>query len=204
MGEPRRRVVLEGTQRFSVYSWAPAHGGRGESPPAQGAAAGPDRGTFDRIMGVLRSRAVPFRHLTHEAVRTSEEAARVRGVPLHTGAKAMLLKEKKSGAFKLVVISAAAKIDFKKVRKAVTKNSRAASEEEVVEVSGALPGSVPPFGSLFARPTQTYMDLSLRRQGDQISFNAGLKTESVTMQQADYEAIEAPIVVDVSASAAPA
>jgi Ala-tRNA(Pro) deacylase len=62
--------------------------------------------------------------LKHEPVKTSEEAAKVRGVSLASGAKAMLLfkKEKNVGKiplenYILAVMSAEKKFSWKAVRK---------------------------------------------------------------------------------------
>jgi hypothetical protein len=42
---------------------------------------------FDRVEGLLKQHGIAFRVLRHEPVYTSEEAARVRGTPLASGAK---------------------------------------------------------------------------------------------------------------------
>eukprot|EP00325_Prymnesiales_sp_UTEX-LB-985_P015238 CAMPEP_0174760138 /NCGR_PEP_ID=MMETSP1094-20130205/108620_1 /TAXON_ID=156173 /ORGANISM="Chrysochromulina brevifilum, Strain UTEX LB 985" /LENGTH=199 /DNA_ID=CAMNT_0015966079 /DNA_START=166 /DNA_END=765 /DNA_ORIENTATION=+ len=69
---------------------------------------------------------------THEAVRTSEEAAQVRGASLASGAKAMLLATKPSDEFVLAVISASEKMDSKAFKKAGGfKSTKFATEEEV-------------------------------------------------------------------------
>ena len=47
----------------------------------------------------------------HAAVRTSEEAAQIRGATLASGAKAMLLSTKPSDSFVLAVISASEKME---------------------------------------------------------------------------------------------
>ena len=47
---------------------------------------------FERVEALLRSVGAEFRVLHHEPVFTSEEAARVRGVELSSGAKALVCK----------------------------------------------------------------------------------------------------------------
>jgi len=49
--------------------------------------------------------------------------------------------------------------------------------DEVKKITKCLNGAVPPFGSIFG--IKTYVDNSLVKQGDYISFNAGLRTKSV-------------------------
>ena len=76
------------------------------------------------------------------------------------------------------------------------KSTRFASEDEVKRVTGCVPGAVPPFGSCFG--LRTFVDESLRKQGDTINFNAGLRTFSVSMTFDDYFAVEKPTEVKVS------
>ena len=47
---------------------------------------------FDRVEKLLASQNLPFSVSRHQPVYTSEEAAAVRGVPLSTGAKALICK----------------------------------------------------------------------------------------------------------------
>ncbi|KAM3127808.1 hypothetical protein pb186bvf_020087 [Paramecium bursaria] len=146
--------------------------------------------TFKRIQELLQN--VPHTNLTHEPTLTSEESAKVRGVSLDSGAKAMLLINKKQQNFFLCVMSASKKLSWKKIRQIVgQKQIDLASQEQVMEVTQCLSGAVPPFGSLFG--LQTYCDQSLLDQ-DKINFNAGLRTESVGMSVKDYLQIEKPIV----------
>ena len=80
---------------------------------------------------------------THVAVRTSEEAAQVRGATLASGAKAMLLATKPSDKFVLAVISAAEKMDSKAFKKAGSfKATKFATEDEVFALTGCRPGAV--------------------------------------------------------------
>lgn len=150
-----------------------------------------DSYTFDRVIELLSG--TDIRITEHEAVRTSEEAAMVRGVSLDSGAKAMLLND--GVKLVLAVMSASRKLDSKMFKKLIgSKNLRFASEAEVLTTTRCIPGAVPPFGRLFA--VQTYMDNSLSRQGEFINFNAGLRTKSVSMKLEDYVRIENPILAD--------
>ena len=160
-----------------------------------------DPATNAKLVELLHQK-IPGKYTTstHEPVRTSEAAAAVRGATLASGAKAMLLSTKSSGgpdAFVLVVISASAKMDSKKLKLAAgVKSTRFATEVEVLSITGCMPGAVPPFGSLWG--LTTYMDNSLQEQGEEINFNAGLRTFSVQMPLRDYLNIEAPIIVAVT------
>lgn len=150
-----------------------------------------EESTFNRVIELLTGKDI--RVTEHEPVRTSEEAAKVRGSTLESGAKAMLL----SDGVKLIlaVMSASRKLDSKKFKKIISSKSlKFASEEEVLSATRCIPGAVPPFGSIFG--LSTYMDLSLRTQGDSINFNAGLRTKSVTMLLEDYITVENPVICE--------
>jgi Ala-tRNA(Pro) deacylase len=143
---------------------------------------------FERLEERLRAGGVAFTVLRHEPVYTSEQAAAVRGVSLASGAKALVLKA--GEAFVMAVVPADRKLDSKKARAALgTKSIRFASREEVEQLTGLQPGSIPPFGSLFGLPA--WCDPAL---GDSatINFNAGDHAISVQMTYADYLALERP------------
>jgi prolyl-tRNA editing enzyme YbaK/EbsC (Cys-tRNA(Pro) deacylase) len=78
-----------------------------------------------------------------------------------------------------------------------------ASAEEVRAVTGCIPGAVPPFGSLWRGKGvwRTVVDRSLLEQGDEVNFNAGLRTRSVVgLKVAAYLAVEDPLVAVFSAA----
>ena len=152
--------------------------------------------SFEKIKAFLDERGIKYEVTEHKPVLTSEEAAEVRGVPLATGAKAMLLKDsaKKAAAdaapFMLAVLSAANKFSSKQFKKiSACKNIRFASPQEVHEVTGCLPGAVPPFGKIFGVPV--WVDRSLGKN-EMINFNCGLRTKSISMAYADYFKVEEP------------
>jgi Ala-tRNA(Pro) deacylase len=143
---------------------------------------------FERVEGLLKQHGIVFQVLRHEPVYTSEEAAKVRGTPLASGAKALIVKGETG--FVMFVVPADRKLDNHAVRRAKGwKKMRFATREEVLELTGLAPGSIPPFGSLFGLPT-----LCDRRLGENevINFNAGDHGISVSMQYADYVQIEVP------------
>ncbi|MFI5378546.1 MAG: YbaK/EbsC family protein [Tepidisphaerales bacterium] len=143
---------------------------------------------FDRVESLLREQGVTLQVLRHEPVYTSEEAARVRGTPLASGAKALICKAQ--DAFVMFVIPADRKLDSHGVRRAKGwRKLRFATRDEVLEMTGLAPGSIPPFGSLFGLLT-----LCDRRLGENqvINFNAGDHCISVSMPYADYLRVEKP------------
>ena len=143
---------------------------------------------FDRIIALLDSKCVAYRVSRHEPVFTSEEAARARGAPLSSGAKALICKA--ASEFVMFVMPGNRRLDSKLVRKAFNLRSlRFATREDVEQLTTLLPGSIPPFGSLFG--LATFCDEELAGQAT-INFNAGDHAISVAMAFADYVAAEAP------------
>lgn len=147
-----------------------------------------DVNVYDQIMGLLKTHEVAFKTLEHEPVFTSEEAARVRGTKLSSGAKALICKAGKE--FVMFVMPADRRLSTPNVKKTLsTRKLRFASPEEVLEFTGLKPGSIPPFGSLFE--LQTYCDDGLADEST-INFNAGDHARSVSMTFADYQQVEQP------------
>jgi Ala-tRNA(Pro) deacylase len=149
---------------------------------------------FDRLSARLQEAGIVFTVLRHQAVFTSEEAAAVRGTPLSSGAKALVMKA--NDDFMLLVLPADRKLDSKKARVALgVKSLRFATREEVEQLTGLQPGSIPPFGSLFNLATCCDPALALN---ESINFNAGDHCISVQMGYADFVALEKPRMMSVT------
>ena len=143
---------------------------------------------LERLERFLTARQVPFELVHHEPVYTSEEAARVRGTSLASGAKALICKA--DDEFRMFVMPAHLKLANKRVRAALgARRLRFATKDEVLEMTGLRPGSIPPFGSLFGLPT--CCDEQLAEQTE-INFNAGDHSISIRMAFEDYRAAELP------------
>ncbi len=141
-----------------------------------------------RLRQAFERAGIRFVHTRHEAVYTSAEAAQVRGVSLHSGAKALILKV--GDSFAMAVMPADLSLDSVVFRKHLSaRRMRFATKEEVLELTGLTPGSIPPFGSLFG--LKTFCD---ERLGDseRINFNAGSHTDSFQLAYEDYIAYESP------------
>jgi len=147
-----------------------------------------DAGNFERLERWLLDRGVAFDVLRHMPVFTSEEAAQVRGKPLGSGAKALVCKA--DDRFVMIVLPADRKLASKATRQAAgIKSLRFATREEVEQLTGLAPGSIPPFGSLFGLATWCDERLS---EHERINFNAGDHAISISMTYADYVAAEQP------------
>jgi len=147
--------------------------------------------TLEQIRRLLDEAGVEYRELHHEATRTSEDSARARGEDLEIGGKALLMKV--GGEFKLFVLSAALKIDSRAIRAEFqTRKTRFARSEELLELTGLLPGSIPPFGRPIL-PFDLYVDESIT-ENDRIAFNAGSLTDSMFLRVEDYLRVARPTV----------
>lgn len=143
---------------------------------------------FDRLSGKLTTAGVAFDVLRHDPVYTSEEAAAIRGTTLSSGAKALVCKA--DDRFVMIVLPADRKLASKLVRKSAgIKSLRFATKEEVLELTGLTPGSIPPFGSLFDLPT--WCDAGLVDQ-PRINFNAGDHAISISLALTEYQRVEQP------------
>ena len=143
---------------------------------------------LQRVTHLLDERGVAYDVLRHEPVYTSEEAARVRGTPLASGAKALICKG--DDRMVLFVLPADRKLASKQIRRERRwRKLRFASAEEVQQLTGLAPGAIPPFGSLFDLPTLCDARLS---ENTTINFNAGDHAVSVSMRYADYVNVENP------------
>ncbi len=154
------------------------------------------------IVDLLRSNEVWYETFEHEAVTTSEDAARVRSdYTLHQGAKAIVVKGEKKNkeeVFLMLVVPADLRLDSKKVKSALELRSfRFATEDEISEITqGIQRGGVPPFGNLFFKPIAVYVD-PLMFENEKIIFNAGDRCFSIAMNSGDYKRLVCPLVVDI-------
>lgn len=140
----------------------------------------------------LTSEGVPFREVHHEPTFTSEDSARARGEELRVGGKALLLRI--GDGFALFVLPADRKVDSGAIRRELNLGKlRFATREELAELTGLVPGSVPPFGRPIL-PFPLYVDAAIR-DNDRIAFNAGSLTDSMILPMVDYLRVAKPETV---------
>ncbi len=145
------------------------------------------------IRDLLTADGVLFREVHHPPTRTSEESAAARGEPLRVGGKALLLKAE-DGHLRLFVLPADARLDSSAIRTELgLKKTRFASPEELLDRTGLVPGSVPPFGRPIL-PFDLYVDQGIA-ENDRIAFNAGSLTESIVLNTTDYLRVANPVKV---------
>jgi Ala-tRNA(Pro) deacylase len=136
----------------------------------------------ERLETWLREQGARYRLLEHAPVFTSAEAARVRGTPVEAGAKALVLLA--AAAPEQVVLPGSRRVDNARVRALLgTRTLRFATPEELLALTGCVPGAVPPFGNLFGLPVLVDAALAAR---EEVAFNAGSNDVSIVMATADF------------------
>jgi prolyl-tRNA editing enzyme YbaK/EbsC (Cys-tRNA(Pro) deacylase) len=135
-----------------------------------------------RLTAWLGTTGVPFRVLEHAPVRTSAEAAAVRGTPLEAGAKALVVRADDRPLH--LVLPADRRVDNARLRGLLdVRRLRFVTPDELLALTGCVPGAVPPFGNLFG--LDVLVDEQLTRC-EEIAFNAGSRTVSITMRCVDF------------------
>ncbi len=144
----------------------------------------------DRLEHWLREAGVAFEVLEHAPVFTSDEAARVRGTPPEAGAKALVVRAE--DRYVHVVLPGDRKVDNTRLRAILgVRNVRFATPDELLSLTGCVPGAVPPFGNLFGLPV--LCDEALTRC-EHIAFNAGSNAVSMTMRSDDFVRLSGALV----------
>jgi prolyl-tRNA editing enzyme YbaK/EbsC (Cys-tRNA(Pro) deacylase) len=141
------------------------------------------------IRDLLTQAGVPFVEKHHEPTTTSEESAKARGEELRNGGKALLIKTE--DVFRLFVVPADRKLDSAAIKREFSiKRMRFATPDELRELTGLVPGSVPPFGPPIL-PFELFVDAAIQ-ENPRIAFNAGSLTDSIILSVQDYMAVAKP------------
>ncbi len=147
---------------------------------------------LEAIRKLLNDHRVAYREVHHAPVRTVEEAAAARGEPAEIGGKSIVLKVDRQ--FHLFVLSGALQLRSFLIRKQLgARRTRFATEDELLEMTGLVPGCIPPFGPPIL-PFDVYVDLSILAN-DRIAFTAGSPTDSIIMARDDWQRIVHPAAV---------
>src|SRR5262249_23406693 len=109
-------------------------------------------------------------------------AARVRGRPPEAGAKALVVRAEDRPVH--CVLPGNLRVDNARLRGILgVRTLRFATAAELLELTGCVPGAVPPFRNLFGLPVLVD-ELLLQRED--IAFNAGSTCVSIVMRAADF------------------
>lgn len=143
----------------------------------------------NEIIRRCRAKEIAFDHLVHEPTPTSQDSARVRGISMEEGVKALILRGKTSKKNYQFNIPSHLKLDMKAASEAVGEKCEFEDPTIIQERFGLIIGGVPPFGNLLN--LDNYFDEQIV-QREKAAFNCGLTTESILMQSKDLAVIAEP------------
>ncbi len=149
--------------------------------------------THNKIIAMLDEHGCKYKTQHHEATLTSEDSARVRGVSMHAGAKAIVVTGEKTGQHVLLIMPADMRLHGGAVKRAI--GEKISFAKDIEQITGCKPGSVPPFGSLFG--FKTIVDPRLA-DNEIIHFNAASLTDSVSMPYQAWVEIEKPDIIQIA------
>ncbi|MCK9368555.1 OB-fold nucleic acid binding domain-containing protein [Candidatus Dojkabacteria bacterium] len=139
--------------------------------------------TIYEIRKLLDENKVEYKFLEHEEVRTSEQAAKVRGTKLSDGAKAMIVKSTEyMNKYAMIVIPADVQLSLEKVSKILGEKYEVAPKADIEKYTGIQMGGVPPFGRILH--IETYFDKSMFSKTIS-AFNCGRKDRSMVIATKD-------------------
>ncbi len=142
----------------------------------------------EKIIALLNSKEINFKHIIHDPTHNCIESAIARKEDLKNGGKSLILKVENE--FMIFVLSAKRKFKSIYVRNRLgVKRMRFATESELADLGGFIPGAIPPIGKPIV-DIKLYLDNSIL-DNSVIAFNCGLLNESIVLDIKDYlEVIE--------------
>ncbi|MCB9795813.1 MAG: hypothetical protein H6741_24215 [Alphaproteobacteria bacterium] len=150
---------------------------------------------LQRVLALLESRGLAYERLRHAPATSTAHAAELRGAPASLGCKALLMKV--GGEFTVVALRAHLEMDNRRFRHEVgAQKLRFARRAELLDLTGCLPGQLPPLGEP-ALPFPLVADRSVLDQ-ERLAFTAGTHTDSILMRTEDWRALAAPRILDFS------
>lgn len=145
---------------------------------------------YQSIKKLLLENNVSFKEFEHPPVRTSDDAAKIRGTDISHGAKALIFEADKKPI--MIVVPGDRKVDTKKFKELYkVKDLRMLTPAEILEKFGLEVGSIPPWGNVLGIPT--YFDQALLLN-IAVDFNAGFLTKSMEIKYGDLENIVKPVI----------
>lgn len=142
----------------------------------------------------LEKNGASYKLTTHQPVYTSAQAAKTRGTPVKSGAKALLF-ETENQAFILAVIRADKRVDTEKLSQLIGNSRiRLANAKDLRKLTGCEPGALHPFGNLWG--IRVILDRSF--DVEEINFNAGTTHESIHLRLDDFTRLVHPTEADIA------
>jgi len=149
--------------------------------------------TTVKIKSVLDKANIKYEYKEHEAAKTSEESAKLRGTKLSEGAKAMILQSLTyTDKLIQVVIPADRQLDLNKAKEIIGEDLKIANFDLIFEKLGLKTGGIPPLGRLLG--LEVYYDRTMFKK-EKVAFNCGTRTQSIIMSGEDLIKIAQPNLV---------
>ncbi|MEM7482525.1 MAG: YbaK/EbsC family protein [Acidobacteriota bacterium] len=146
---------------------------------------------LERILSLLEARSVDYERIDHPPASSAVEAAELRGTPIDLGVKAIFFKI--DSVFAIFALSAERSLQSSKIARALkVRRLRFAHGDELREMTGLLPGAVPPFGEPVL-PFPLYLDPSVLER-ESLVFTAGSRDTSLCLATVDYRKVARPEV----------
>ena len=143
------------------------------------------------VVRMLEERGHPHEVLRHDPIRSAHHAAQTRGTPLEIGGKALVVKADKS--FCVVAMSSADRLDSNAFRRFIgARRLRFANAAELTQLTGLVPGSVPPFGEPIL-PMPLFADVRLV-ENVKIAFTPGSLTRTIVTTTRAWRDMASPCV----------
>lgn len=152
---------------------------------------------YQAIRDLLTRMGIPYDEIEHPPVGSCEESLAYRGQAGWDGVSSKCILLKAKGKYYLLVTTAEKEVRARLFKKEFgTKDIRFATREELLDVTGCDPGSVPPFGH--RDPTlPIYVDADILRAA-KFMFNPAVPTRSFRIGTRDLQRIYAVVPNPVS------
>lgn len=149
----------------------------------------------ERLETYLRDQQVPFAVHRHPIAFTAQEIAAAEHIPGKLIAKVVMAVA--DGRMVMLVLLGHHQVDLDRAAAALgAREFRLAGEREFGPLfPDCDTGSMPPFGHFYNVPV--YVDRAVT-EAEQIFFQAGRHTETISLAYADFERLERPQVLDFS------
>ena len=144
---------------------------------------------IEQVHRALDALGITYRHYSHPAVFTAEEAAEHWADIPATRVKNLFLRNKKGDRHYLVILEISKEADLRRLVKIIGDDRLSfGSPERLMARMGLTPGSVSPFGLLndVAQSVRVIVDEDLRR-AERLIFHPNINTASLTITVADFE-----------------
>jgi len=139
------------------------------------------------IRRILKEKEIAFEEREHEAVFTSEQAAKARGLESEKDGIKSLIFKTENGEFLIILNPGNEKVDVSKIKeKEGVKHLSLAKPEEVKKVTGVTIGCVAPFG--MRNKLKTYLNTTLLKS-ERLYFNPGAHTKTIAIKSKDLPKI---------------